>query len=389
MLFTSYEFMASKGFVLLRLKIAHILAHPYRGGTQEYAIKLSAAQRKLGHEVSIFFVGKEINQEHSYIVTKRPLFNLFRNPVSIGFSFFMFKKALHYDVLHIHLPFPLTGDLVVILLKLFKRLKSAVFFATYHFDIDLDSHSRQIIANCYNHSILDFTLKFVDRIIVSSNAFFKRSHVLMKHCEKVDVIQMGIDTSLYSPSYKYPQRIIFVGRIIPEKGIDYLIRAMTYLDSKSTLVIVGKIVDPIYCAELRTLSETLGLKGRITFTGYLTQEELTIMYRNCKVVVLPSTTQLESFGITLLEAFASGKPIIASAVIPGAVELIQRSGCGVVVNPKDPLAIAKAIKTSHIYTEQIGRKARRYVEKNHDWKLVAKRIVSAYEVAFKAKNTSD
>jgi len=108
-------------------------------------------------------------------------------------------------------------------------------------------------------------------------------------------------------------------------------------------------------------------------------------YSDAEVVVLPSTTRLESFGITLLEAMAMGKPIIATDMIPGAVELIRKSNCGLIVPSRNPIALADAINMLRNNSGQIGPKARKYVERFHDCTVLARWIDEIYREAFTQK----
>jgi len=363
----------------MMLNIAHVVAYPYHGGTQEYARGLARAQTRLGHNVTMYVAGNEVNDCNDLrIIMRKPIMTLFRNPISFSLPLNILKDQDHYDVLHIHLPFPVTGDLVALLTRLRKRTRINALIATYHFDIDLDSGTRRAIALLYSKTVLNAVLKAVDRIIVSSGKFIESSLLMSRYQRKVVVAPIGIDAYRYTPCYEYPPRIIFVGRIIPEKGIHYLIKALKYLEPKTELVIIGKIIEHNYYRYLLHLSEKLDLKERIMFTGYVPQLELVKFYQSAQVVVLPSTTRLESFGIALLEAMATGKPIVATAVIPGAVELIKKSGCGIIVAPRNPLALAQAIEATRKNPEHIGRRARKYVEEKHDWKVIANKVVMVY-----------
>lgn len=367
------------------LKIAHVVSYPYHGGTQEYVAGLAKAQKQSGHCVSIFASGNEMTNYHDLNVTaKKTLLTIFRNPVSLNLPLTVFKAETNYNVLHLHLPFPITADLVVFLTQLRKKLFAPALVATYHFDIDLSSGGLRKIAYLYNHTVLDAALSGVEKIIVSSKAFAEQSLFLRKYQEKVAVVPMGIDTSIYTPGFGCLPRIVFVGRIIPEKGIDYLVRAMEHLN-ETELVIAGKIVDYKYYSYLVRLSEELNLKNKIIFMGYVPQDKLVDLYRSAQAVVLPSTSRLESFGITLLEALSCGKPIVATNLNPGAVELIRQSKCGVIVPPCDTVALSNAIQTVQNDTE-FGHRARKYVEDNHDWKIVANRVVKIYEEILSEKS---
>lgn len=370
------------------LKIAHMLAYPYHGGLQEYALNLASTQVKLGHDVTIYAAGLNINKGgkiRSFI--RKPFATFFRNPISLSLVRDIINE--NYDVVHVHLPFPVTGDLLI-LLKGLLHFRSHVIVATYHFDIDLQSSMGRLIAFIYKNVVVNIVLYFVDGIIITSRTFMELSPILRKHQNKISVKPIGIDSRLYKPVYSYPPRVLFVGRVIPEKGIHYLIQALKYTNPEIELFVVGQVVDYKYYKYLCELTRALNLSDRVYFKGLVSQREKIEIYGNSGVVVLPSTTRLESFGISLLEGMASGKPVIATDMIPGAVNVIKNCGCGVLVPPRNPLKLAEALKSIFDNGEasSMGRKARKYVEENCDWETIANEVVEIYNKIIIEKNTS-
>ena len=360
----------------MTLKIVHVSAYPYHGGIQEYAFNLAQAQAKLGYDVSVLITGVTPKKTKINYILSKPIICFFRNPISLDLVKNFFKG--NYDIIHVHLPFPITGDLVILLNHLFDKRHKKLFI-TYHFDIDLENFLGRIVAFFYNNLILKNILYFSDGIFVTSKRFILTSPILRKYKHKIIMKTIGVDTKLFTPSYNYLDRILFVGRIIPEKGIEYLIQAVKLLNFKAELLIIGKIVDKNYYKYLDDLVKNLNLNNSVSFTGYISKQELINFYKSAKVIVLPSTTRLESFGITLLEAMATGKPVIATDVIPGAVEFIEKCKCGIIVPPRDSRALAEAIKeifSSNV--EFIGRNAREYIEKYCDWEVIAKEIIGEY-----------
>jgi glycosyltransferase involved in cell wall biosynthesis len=124
-------------------------------------------------------------------------------------------------------------------------------------------------------------------------------------------ISCGIDAEMYTPSFapRTENRILFVGRVTGEKHIDVLIRALgrlpQHLDAKLTIVGGGD-----QKRNLEVLAEQLGLSDRVTFSGYVTEEELRASYTRATVFAMPSIAELQS--IATMEAMASGLPIVAA-----------------------------------------------------------------------------
>jgi rhamnosyl/mannosyltransferase len=93
------------------------------------------------------------------------------------------------------------------------------------------------------------------------------------------------------------------------------------------------------------LAANLGLSDRVDFRGEVDQPTLTALYHACDVLVLPSVTRAEAFGMVQLEAMACGKPVI-STLLPSGVPWVNRHGeTGLVVEPGDDLALRSALQT--------------------------------------------
>jgi glycosyltransferase involved in cell wall biosynthesis len=137
--------------------------------------------------------------------------------------------------------------------------------------------------------------------------------------------------------------ILCVGRLVPHKGHDVLLAAVSRLPPDRTwnLVIAG---DGFMRARLMKQCKTYGIDGRVRFETGLTDEELSREYRAASLFVLPSVPVrgTEGFGIVLLEAMAARLPIVASNV-GGVAEVLDNGLCGVLVEPGDPACLHEAI----------------------------------------------
>jgi len=127
----------------------------------------------------------------------------------------------------------------------------------------------------------------------------------------VHAISCGIDASRYTPDFTVSKehRILFVGRVTGEKSIDVLLRAVALLDR--TLDVKLEIVGGgDLLGHLQQLATGLGLRSRVTFTGYVSEEELHAAYSRATVFAMPSIAELQS--IATLEAMASALPVVAA-----------------------------------------------------------------------------
>lgn len=127
----------------------------------------------------------------------------------------------------------------------------------------------------------------------------------------VHAISCGINAANYSPNFgpRSENRILFVGRVTGEKQIDVLLQAVVLLapELKAQLEIVGGGDQK---RNLEHLADTLGIRDRVTFTGYVTDEELRAAYSRATVFAMPSIAELQS--IATMEAMASGLPIVGA-----------------------------------------------------------------------------
>ncbi len=134
------------------------------------------------------------------------------------------------------------------------------------------------------------------------------------------------------------QHIFFVGRIVPDKGLDWLLRTILLLDPRIHLDIAGEGWASPQC---RQLAEDLHISDRITWHGWCQGEKLENLYRQSFAVIFPSVWP-EPAGLVTLEAYARFRPVIASAV-GGIPEHIQDGKTGILVAPNNVEQMAAAI----------------------------------------------
>ena len=190
----------------------------------------------------------------------------------------------------------------------------------------------------------------------------------------LSIVPNGVRTDLFTPAETEPSdslRLLFVGRLDAErKGFPFLLEAYKQLRARGanvTLDVVGARGDA---------PEPPKLPG-LTYHGAVGLAELVNRYQQCDVFVAPSTGQ-ESFGIILLEAMATAKPIICSD-IPGYRQVVHPSG-SVLVPPRDPVSIARAVLA--LAQDPARRERMGALNRQHAmiivWKNVAPRLRGEY-----------
>jgi D-inositol-3-phosphate glycosyltransferase len=190
--------------------------------------------------------------------------------------------------------------------------------------------------------------------------------------------------------------IVYIGRMLPRKDIRNIVRALALLlrqedsslhssASPLTLMIVGgETVEPDPVAtpeigELQRLAMELGVSEHVRFIGKRQANELRDYYSAGDVVV--TTPWYEPFGLTPLEAMACGRPVIGSAV-GGITFTIEDGETGLLVPPRDPAALAASLQQVLSRPElnmRMGMAARKRVEREFTWSIVAMRTAALYE----------
>jgi len=194
---------------------------------------------------------------------------------------------------------------------------------------------------------------------------------------KIRIIPNGVNITQYSPPEDRdwdPPQMLFVGRLVYQKGLDLLIRALGNLKSipwKLTLVGEGPH-QPV----LEGKADELGIAERIEFKGWLRGGVLTQQYRDANLFVFPS--RHEGMPNAVLEAMACGLPVLATQ-IAGNQELVIPSKTGLLVPPEDVSALQNALGSLLPDSEtkaKMGNAARKLVEEEYSWDQTAAQYLS-------------
>jgi glycosyltransferase involved in cell wall biosynthesis len=293
-------------------------------------------------------------------------------PTPPAFPFRLAAESGRADIVHFHHPFPL-AELTFALAG--TPARSVV---TWHGDIIRQRWSARV----YRPFLKRF-LRKVDRIVVTSPEMLEHSALLQPFRSKCEIIPLGIDVKVFSPTpevaaaaravrgrYKGPL-VLFAGRLVYYKGLEYLIRAMRQVEASCLIVGEGPLKK-----KLKSLAASLEVAHRITFLPSCTQAELVAYYHACDVFVLPSVEPAEGFGLVQLEAMACGKPVI-STDLPTGVRFVNQDGVtGLRVPPRDDRKLAEALQrllADPGLRESLGENARKRVAAEFNQELMVER----------------
>lgn len=171
-----------------------------------------------------------------------------------------------------------------------------------------------------------------------------------------------------------PLQVVFVGNITPRKGLKTLIQGMAAAEATAELTVVGRPLDEQYVADVRRSVRQNGLTDRVHVAGELSDSGLAAALRSSHVLAVPS--QYEGFGIVYLEGMSFGLPAIASGA-GGARDVVTDGETGVLVDPGDSAAIARALTRFADDTERLismGQAARRRYESHPSWRETTARV---------------
>jgi len=210
---------------------------------------------------------------------------------------------------------------------------------------------------------------------------------------RISVAPCGVDLELFRPEGEVAprgakHRILSVGRLVPRKGVDLVIRALAIL-GESGLTDVELVVaggsdgtglehDP-EIARLSTLAEELNVRARVRFLGQVSQDRMPAIMRSADVVVC--APWYEPFGIVPLEAMACGRPVVA-ATVGGLIDTVVDGVTGIHVPPRDPERIAAALGELLPDADRLadyGKAGRARVESRYSWARIAADTESVYE----------
>jgi glycosyltransferase involved in cell wall biosynthesis len=188
---------------------------------------------------------------------------------------------------------------------------------------------------------------------------------------KIDVIPNGVDVDFFHPPAEGRSptpRLLFVGRMSDQKGLDELIVALSGLPEAVELDIVG---DGPHRACVEALAERLGVRGRVAFHGWLDRKAIVALYQHATLFVFPSRD--EGMPNVVLEAMACGLPVVATN-IAGTNELVIDGETGLLVPRDDAAALGAAISQclgSIDAATAMGERGRRRVQEHFSWDSVA------------------
>jgi glycosyltransferase involved in cell wall biosynthesis len=322
------------------MNIVHLVSAGVIGGAEKIALQLAAHQNKTGNTVEIWFLfnGGPIKAQAEILGLKTRFCGL-RSGLDIlgAVKLHRLLSGHHPDVIHVH------AFTIGFLVGLLKR-KQAVVLLHEHGDIFSNNNLRRHLYNM----ILRRVVHLADAYIAVSEATRRiLVKTLLIENKAIRTIPNGVDVSLFACEKKVtriksemgiPESSLIigtVGRLVKEKGIDNYLRAAALIRKKLPDVRFVVVGDGPCRHELSAMVADLGLGDSVSLLGM--RDDVPELLTTFDLFLL--TSNRESFGISLVEAMASGVPVLAFSV-DGVPEIVDER-CGVLLSPGDVEGLAE------------------------------------------------
>jgi phosphatidylinositol alpha-mannosyltransferase len=363
----------------LKIGIVSQAYHPAIGGVTEHVDATSRLLRERGHEVTVItarFRGACADEPgvvrlgRNYVIP----YNGAENNITLGRGL---DRAIRdtlrrgaFDVVHVHCPLSPTLPLLTV------RAAAQPIVGTFHSTSSSDRDFR-----IFRRFLSPF-FRRIDRPLAVSEA--AREYVTRHFPGDVRILPNGVDLERFQPGLPRDPafdggvpNILFVGRHDPRKGLPDLLaacRILAHEGHRFQVIIVGD-------GWLRRRAERLAsgpLKRRVHFVGRVTNANLPRYYASADVFSSPARGG-ESFGLVLLEAMACGVPVVASD-LPGYRSVLTQGMEGLATAPRDPRALARALRMLLLNPELRARMGRRGIEtaRRHAWPAIVSRLEGIY-----------
>ena len=358
---------------------------PDAGGIESVTISLAKGAALVGHAVSVVCFEKTPASKKEIIdgvkVIRAPIAKLLASQ-PLGFQYFLqclsaSKKA---DVVHLHAP-NMLGALCALFIPSRTRL-----LVHWHSDVLNKGALGKIL-----RPLESALLRRANSIVTTSQVYADASETLSPFKDKITVVPIGVpDAKHVGSDSQLPEAlesqigsrkiVLAVGRLVPYKGFDVLIRAAQQLIKDSVVVIVGGA--PLH-QELQQAIAHGGVEDRVLLAGRLSDAALHALFERATIYCLPSTYRAEAFGVVLLEAMTYGLPIVASDIPGSGVPWVNQhgvSGLNVPIGEEKALAEAcNQILGSEELRSKLSKGARQRFLAEFTEDVSVKRMMSVYD----------
>lgn len=371
----------------MRIVLIPSAFHPSLGGVEELTRQLAHAHRAAGHEVIVvterwprdlpaaeLFEALDVRRFPMRVPTGH-----WRANLSYAMTHRRVRQAVAQavdrfgaDVLHVQC----VSSTTLYALEA-KRMLGLPLVVTLQGELSMDAagiFDRPGIAQ----EIMRRALDEADYVTACSRQTLEEAEGFIgRKLPRAKVVYNGIDTRefAFATPFEHPRPyVLAIGRHVPQKGFDVLLRAFAQTPDTHDLILAG---DGTEREALRRLSTELGLSKRVVFPGRVDHAKAVSLFAGCAFFVLPS--RHEPLGIVNLEAMAAGKAVIASRV-GGVAEIVPDGECGLLVPGGAVGELVNALRrlmTDDVLRDRLARRAKAHAA-TYDWRSLAEEYHGVY-----------
>jgi len=297
---------------------------------------------------------------------------------SLAPTYPLWARKFDADIIHVHLANPLAE---------FSGLlapRGVPVVAHFHSDVVRPIPGPlRIVYNQFLHAFY----RRANCIVVPTPRHIDVSDFVPHYRKKCRVVPFGIELSRFDLDKAGNKKvdslkdgmptILFVGRLVPYKGVEFLIRAMEKVKARLWIIGTGPLED-----SLKRLAVARGIADRVVFLGHVSDEDLVAYYHACDIFVLPSITNQEMFGLVQVEAMACRKPVVSTDLPTGVPWVNQHGKTGYCVAPGNPAELASALQYLMDNAElrsEMGAAGRMRVEQQFSSTTMAESMLQVYQ----------
>lgn len=340
------------------MKVLHIckVYLPTKGGVQMVVKWLCDGLSDCGYQSEVLSTSLDpklrptADVDGTRITNSKSYIELFSLPIAPDMIRQIWSRANKFDLICVHYPFPL-ADLAIALMS--RRKFSLIVYW----------HSEIVAKTFLSYLVTPFTklmLTKADSIVCSSPLLLEHSELLKPHHEKCQIIPFGIEKPISKLQIRPDKSnyFIFVGRHVPYKGIETLIRGFAYFTEQSSantkfkLKIVGS--GPLL-RKHQTIANELGIKNSIDFLEHVENIELETLLAKSRCLVLSSTLPSEAFALVQIEAMALGRPVINTSLKSGVPWVARHQKEALTVEPGNIIELATAFENMTNNNELVNK----------------------------------
>jgi glycosyltransferase involved in cell wall biosynthesis len=327
---------------------------PNISGIGVYVKNLSEGLVQKGHEVTVLTSQHKKNLKRKekikgVNIERVPIsLQLGKGPIMLKFPFIGFSEVRKADVVHVHLP-----QFEAIFLSIWAKILGKKLIVTSHTDLSLWAGILNIISFVIVNISHFFTFLLADKISTYTKDYAENSYINKYFLSKIEPIYPPIKMPKPKTEYKIDidqsyYTIGFVGRIAKQKGLHFLLKSIDYLkhnlDKNFKIVLIGpskEVIGEDHISQMQELIEKY--EEYLLFTGKIDFENISSVYSQLDLMVLPSHDRLESFGFVQVESMLEGTPVVATN-LPGVRQVIKKTGMGEIAKVADPKDLAHKIE---------------------------------------------